>query len=83
MEQQQINFQTFFFEALQQKAIGNYDKAIFALDACYEINSDNVTLDLAGYSLQSTAAGGRGILDDGQQNIHIKNGSRKMSVQYG
>ena len=44
VEQQQINFQTFFFEALQQKAIGNYDKAIFALDACYEINSENVAV---------------------------------------
>jgi len=44
VEQQQINFQTFFFEALQQKAIGNYDKAIFALDACYEIDSQNVAV---------------------------------------
>ena len=44
VEQQQINFQTFFFEALQQKAIGNYDKAIFALDACYEIDSENVAV---------------------------------------
>ena len=44
VEQQQINFQTFFFEGLQQKAIGNYDKAIFALDACYEIDSQNVAV---------------------------------------
>ena len=44
VEQQQINFQTFFFEALQQKAIGNYDKAIFALDACYEIETENVAV---------------------------------------
>ena len=44
VEQQEINFQTFFFEALQQKAIGNYDKAIFALDACYEIDSQNVAV---------------------------------------
>jgi len=44
VEQQKINFQTFFFEALQQKAIGNYDKAIFALDACYEIDSENVAV---------------------------------------
>ena len=44
IEQQEINFQTFFFEALQQKAIGNYDKAIFALDACYEIDSKNVAV---------------------------------------
>ncbi|MFN2127743.1 MAG: hypothetical protein ACK2TU_07770 [Anaerolineales bacterium] len=31
IEQQNINFQTFFFEALQQKSRGNYDKAVFAL----------------------------------------------------
>ena len=44
VEQQKINFQTFFFEALKQKAIGNYDKAIFALDACYELDSENVAV---------------------------------------
>ena len=44
VEQQNINFQTFFFEAIQQKAIGNYDKAIFALDACYDINNTNVAV---------------------------------------
>ena len=44
VEQQDINFQTFFFEALQQKAIGNYDKAIFALDACYDLDNKNVAV---------------------------------------
>ena len=29
-EQQELNFQRFFFTALQQRAIGNYDKAIEA-----------------------------------------------------
>lgn len=43
-EQQNINFQTFFFEALQQKAIENYDKAIYALDACYNIDKKNVAV---------------------------------------
>jgi tetratricopeptide (TPR) repeat protein len=44
VEQQQINFQTFFFEALQQKAIGNYDKAVYALEACKDIEKDNVAV---------------------------------------
>lgn len=43
-EQQQINFQTFFFEAIQQKSIGNFDKAIFALEACNNINKDNIAV---------------------------------------
>lgn len=43
-EQQDINFQTFFFEALQQKAIGNFDKAIFALEACHNLESENVAV---------------------------------------
>ena len=44
IEQQNINFQTFFFEALTQKAIGNFDKAIYALEACHEIDKDNVAV---------------------------------------
>jgi len=44
VEQQNINFQTFFFESLQQKAIGNYDKAIYALEACNNLNKDNVAV---------------------------------------
>ena len=44
VEQQQINFQTFFFEALQQKAIGNYDKAVFALEACNDIDKNNTAV---------------------------------------
>jgi len=44
VEQQSINFQTFFFEALQQKSIGNYDKAIFALEACNNIDKENTAV---------------------------------------
>ncbi len=44
VEQQNINFQTFFFESLQQKAIGNYDKAIYALEACNNIDKENVAV---------------------------------------
>ena len=44
IEQESINFQTFFFEALQQKAIENYDKAIFALEACNNIDKNNTAV---------------------------------------
>lgn len=44
VEQQQINFDTFFFEALQQKGIDNFDKAIYALEACQDINPDNLAV---------------------------------------
>ncbi len=44
LEQQNINFQTFFFEALQQKAVGNYDKAIYALEACQNIDKENAAV---------------------------------------
>lgn len=44
VEQQHINFQTFFFEALQQKAIGNYDKAVYALEACNNIEKNNIAV---------------------------------------
>ena len=44
IEQENINFQTFFFEALQQKAIENYDKAIYALEACYNIDKESVAV---------------------------------------
>ncbi len=55
VEQQSINFQTFFFEALAQKAIGNYDKAIYALEACHDIDKKDraVLFELSkNYSLQ-------------------------------
>ena len=44
VEQQNINFQTFFFESLRQKAIGNYDKAIYALEACNNLDKNNVAV---------------------------------------
>jgi len=44
VEQEEINFQTFFFEALQQKSIGNFDKAVFALEACNNIEKNNVAV---------------------------------------
>jgi len=44
IEQQQINFETFFFEALQQKAIGNFDKAIYALEECQKIEKLNLAV---------------------------------------
>lgn len=40
-EQKELNFQKFFFEALQQKAIGNFDKAISALEGCQNIKEDD------------------------------------------
>ncbi len=43
-ETDKLNFETAFFEALKQKAIGNFDKAIEALDACYALDSANVAV---------------------------------------
>ncbi len=48
-EQKELNFQKFFFEALQQKAIGNFDKAISALESCQDIikNDKAVNFELS------------------------------------
>ena len=43
-EQKELNFQKFFFDALQQKAIGNYDKAIEALENCQNIRKGDVAV---------------------------------------
>lgn len=43
-EADKLNFETAFFEALKQKAIGNFDKAIEALDFCYTLDSANVAV---------------------------------------
>ena len=43
-EQKQLNFQKFFFEALSQKAIENYDKAIIALEKCQNIDPNNTAV---------------------------------------
>ncbi|MFT7336568.1 MAG: tetratricopeptide (TPR) repeat protein [Porticoccaceae bacterium] len=37
-------FQDYFFEALKQKGIENYDKAIVALEQCSKIESENATI---------------------------------------
>ncbi|VAW24942.1 hypothetical protein MNBD_BACTEROID04-983, partial [hydrothermal vent metagenome] len=44
-EEQHLKFQTFFFEALKQKAIKNYTKAIENLEKCYEIDSLNIAVE--------------------------------------
>ncbi len=41
-EENSLKFQTHFFEALKQKAIKNYGKAIESLELCNEIDSVNV-----------------------------------------
>jgi tetratricopeptide (TPR) repeat protein len=41
VEENNLKFQTYFFEALKQKAIKNYSKAIINLEKCYEIDSTN------------------------------------------
>lgn len=40
-EQKNLNFETFFFEALQEKAIGNFEKAIAALENCQNIREND------------------------------------------
>ncbi|WP_456463394.1 tetratricopeptide repeat protein [Lutibacter sp.] len=44
-EENDLKFQTFFFEALKQKAIKNYTKAIENLEKCYEIDSLNIAVE--------------------------------------
>lgn len=61
VEQESISFQTFFFEALAQKAIGNFDKAIYALEACHDIDKKDraVLFELSknySYQLKYTEA---------------------------
>jgi tetratricopeptide (TPR) repeat protein len=38
------NFQDYFFEALKQKGIENYDKAIISLEQCLKIEPENATI---------------------------------------
>lgn len=44
IEENNLKFQTYFFEALKQKAIKNYSKAIESLEKCYEIDSLNTAV---------------------------------------
>jgi len=43
-ETDQLKFQSAFFDALKQKAIGNYDKAVEALEFCNNLDSTNVAV---------------------------------------
>ncbi|WP_456377073.1 tetratricopeptide repeat protein [Lutibacter sp.] len=45
VEENNLKFQTHFFEALKQKAIRNYSKAIENLEKCYEIDSLNLAVE--------------------------------------
>ena len=44
VEENDLKFQTHFFEALKQKAINNYSKAIESLEKCYEIDSASLAV---------------------------------------
>ncbi|WP_341220407.1 hypothetical protein [Polaribacter atrinae] len=43
-EEKELNFQQFFFKALSEKAIGNYQKAIENLESSNQIITDNVAV---------------------------------------
>ena len=45
IENQNLEFQTHFFEALKQKAINNYSKAIESLETCYAIDSTSKAVE--------------------------------------
>lgn len=45
VEENNLKFQTHFFEALKQKAIKNYSKAVESLEKCYEIDSLNLAVE--------------------------------------
>ncbi len=44
IEESNLKFQSYFFEALKQKAIKNYSKAVESLEKCYEIDSLNTAV---------------------------------------
>jgi tetratricopeptide (TPR) repeat protein len=44
-EQRALNFEKFFFQALSEKAINNYDKAIVALEKCQNIRPNDVAVN--------------------------------------
>lgn len=43
-EEKELNFQQFFFKALSEKAIGNYQKAIENLESCNQILTNNIAV---------------------------------------
>ena len=45
IEENNLKFQTYFFEALKHKAIKNYSKAVESLEKCYEIDSLNTAVN--------------------------------------
>ncbi|SNR51496.1 tetratricopeptide repeat protein [Lutibacter flavus] len=44
-ENSDLKFQTHFFEALKEKAVDNYSKAIESLEKCYQIDSINLAVE--------------------------------------
>jgi len=44
-EDENLEFQTYFFEALKQKAINNYSKAIENLENCYQLDATNMAVE--------------------------------------
>lgn len=44
-EEKNLQFQTYFFEALKQKAINNYSKAIENLEQCAQIEPNNMAVE--------------------------------------
>lgn len=44
-EEKDLQFQTHFFEALKQKAINNYSKAIESLEQCYQIDTSSAAVE--------------------------------------
>jgi tetratricopeptide (TPR) repeat protein len=44
-EERELKFQQFFFEALKQKAIKNYKKAIVSLENSYQLDSTNTAVE--------------------------------------
>ena len=44
-EEKNLEFQTHFFEALKQKAINNYSKAIESLEQCYQIDDNSTAVE--------------------------------------
>jgi len=45
VEENNLKFQTHFFEGLKQKAIKNYSKALGNLEICYEIDNENTAVE--------------------------------------
>ena len=44
-EENDLKFQSYFFEALKQIAIKNYSKAIVSLEKCYELDSTSLAIE--------------------------------------